>query len=405
MGFFRKAIKGVGWMGGLQIFSRTLTLIKTALLARLLTPFEFGIFGVVALTIAFFEILTETGINTVLIQEDEKVDSFINTAWLVSIGRGFLIASLIIIAAYPLSLFFFSPRSVNFILLASLVPFIRGFINPAIIKFQKNLEFRKEFNLRVTILVLESLVAVVVAFLTRSVISLILALIFSASFEVILSFIFCRPRPCFLWNAEKAREIIGRGKWVTLTGIFSYFVDQGDDVIVGKILGMNSLGLYQMAYKISNLPFTEITDVVSRVTFPIYSRISSDRERVKKAFKKMLLISIFFVVPVTAIIFFFPKTIIRILLGEQWLGSAQALRILALFGLTRAIGSSVQPLLLALKKQDVAAKISFAKLVSLALFIFPLTLKFGFSGTAMAVLASSLLIQPLIWKTVKDILK
>lgn len=405
MGFFKEAAKGVGWMGSLRILSRLLTLLKTAILARLLVPAQFGIFGIVTLAIALFEILTETGINTVLIQEDEDIKPFIDTAWVISILRGIFISLLVCLVALPLAKFFSSLQAAKFLLFASLIPLTRGFINPSIIKFQKDLEFKKEFNLRFGILVVESLVAVVGVFWTRSVASLIFALLVGTGLEVILSFIFCQPRPRFAWESQRAKKIISRGKWVTLTGIFSYFVDQGDDAVVGKILGMNSLGLYQMAYKISNLPFTEITDVFSRVTFPVYSKISKDKERVKKAFRKTLLVTALFVIPGTAIIFFFPETIIKIVLGEKWLGAAQALKILALFGLSRAIGGAVGPILFAFKRQDLAAKISFTKLVFLALLVFPLTFKFGITGTALAVLVSSLLVQPLIWKSVKEILR
>ena len=405
MGFLKETIKGISWMGSLRIFSRFLTLLKTAILARLLVPAQFGVFGIVTLTIALFEILTETGINTVLIQEDKNIKPLVNTAWVISIFRGILISFLVCLGALPLANFFSSPQAINFLFLASLVPLIRGFINPSIVKFQKNLEFRKEFNLRLAILLIESLTAIVGALWTRSIVSLIFALIVGAGLEVVFSFVFCRPRPHFIWEGQKAKKIISQGKWVTLTGVFSYLVDQGDDAVVGKILGMGSLGLYQMAYKISNLPFTEITDVASQVTFPVYSKITQDKTRVKRAFKKTLLAIVFLVVPGVAIIFFFPELIIKIILGEQWLGAAQALRVLALFGLTRAIGGSVSPILFAFKKQNVAARISIAKLFLLALFIFPLTLKFGVSGTAMAVLASSLLVQPLIWKSIREVLR
>ena len=405
MGFLKETIRGVSWMGSLRIFSRFLTLLKTAILARLLVPAQFGVFGIVTLTIALFEILTETGINTVLIQEDKNIKPLVNTAWVISIFRGILISLFVCFGALPLANFFSSPQAMKFLLLASLIPLIRGFINPSIVKFQKNLEFKKEFNLRLAILLVESLTAIIGVFWTRSIVSLIFALIAGAGLEVVFSFVFCRPRPHFIWEGQKAKKIISQGKWVTLTGVFSYLVDQGDDAVVGKILGMGGLGLYQMAYKISNLPFTEITDVASRVTFPVYSKITQDKARVKRAFKKTLLATVFLVVPGVAIIFFFPELIIKIILGEQWLGAAQALRVLALFGLTRAIGGSVRPILFAFKKQDVAAKINLAKLFLLALFIFPLTLKFGVSGTAMAVLASSLLVQPLIWKSIREVLR
>jgi len=114
MGFYKQAAKGVGWMGGLRVFSRGLTLLKTAILARLLVPVQFGVFGVVTLVISLFEILTETGINTILIQEDEDIKSFINTAWIISIFRGILISLLVFLSARPLAKFFLRLKQSSF---------------------------------------------------------------------------------------------------------------------------------------------------------------------------------------------------------------------------------------------------------------------------------------------------
>lgn len=405
MSFFKQTLKGLGWLGGLQAFGRGLALLRTAILARILLPDQFGVFGIVTLVLNLFEILTETGINTVIIQEKKRLKTFIDTAWVVSIFRGILIAFLIILASLPLARFFNLPNVAKLLFFTSLIPLTRGFINPAVIQFRKNLEFKKEFYFRGAIYLAESIVVIIGVLLTRSIASLIFALLFASGLEVFFSFIFCRPRPRFVWEKEKAKRIISQGKWITLTGIFSYFVTEGDDAVVGKILGVEALGFYRLAYKVSNLPFTEVTDVVSRVTFPVYARIAGKKEQVKRAFKKSLLGIIFLVIPATAMIFFFPNLIIKIILGERWLSVAPTLKILAIFGLTRALGGAATPIFYTFKKQDLVAKITFLKFILLFVFIAPLVFKFGISGAALAVLISSLLIQPLIWFQVIKILK
>ncbi len=405
MSFLKQTLKGLGWLGGLQAFGRVLALLRTAILARILLPAQFGVFGIVTLVLNLFEILTETGINTVIIQEKKRLKTFIDTAWVVSIFRGALIAFLIILASLPLARFFNLPSVAKLLFFTSLIPFTRGFINPAVIQFRKNLEFKKEFYFRGAIYLAESIVVVVGILLTRSIASLIFALLFASGLEVFFSFIFCRPRPRFVWEKEKAKRIISQGKWITLTGIFSYLVTEGDDAVVGKILGVESLGFYRLAYKVSNLPFTEVTDVVSRVTFPVYARIAGKKEQVKKAFKKSLLGIIFLVIPTTTVIFFFPNLIIKIILGERWLSMAPTLKILAIFGLTRALGGAATPIFYTFKKQNLVAKITFVKFILLFVLIVPLVVRFEIAGAALAVLISSLLIQPLIWFQAIKILK
>jgi lipopolysaccharide exporter len=87
MGYFRNAVKGVVWMASLRGSTRAIAYVKIAILARLLGPEEFGIFGIASLVLALLEILTETGINAYLIQEEGKIKKYLNTAWVVSIIR------------------------------------------------------------------------------------------------------------------------------------------------------------------------------------------------------------------------------------------------------------------------------------------------------------------------------
>src|SRR3989339_280153 len=116
------------WTGSLRIVTRGLTIIKTLILARILTPAQFGIFGIASLVLGFLETMTETGVNVILIQEKGDIKNYINTGWVVSIVRGFLISSLIIFMSPFIITFFNSLESLYSLRLISLIPIIRGFI-------------------------------------------------------------------------------------------------------------------------------------------------------------------------------------------------------------------------------------------------------------------------------------
>src|SRR3990170_4262875 len=93
------AFKGVSWMAALRGVNRGLGILRIGILARLLTPEQFGVFGIGLLVLGFLEITTETGINVFLIQERQQLDKYLNSAWVVSIIRGVLISILLIITA------------------------------------------------------------------------------------------------------------------------------------------------------------------------------------------------------------------------------------------------------------------------------------------------------------------
>ena len=127
-------------MAALRVFTRGLAIAKIAILARILVPAQFGIYGIATIVLGFFETLTETGINIFLIQDKQKIDEYVDSAWVVSIIRGVVISLAILLLIPVIIAFFHTPGAKEILLLVSLVPLIRGFVNPACIKFQKNLE-------------------------------------------------------------------------------------------------------------------------------------------------------------------------------------------------------------------------------------------------------------------------
>ncbi|MCL4385389.1 MAG: lipopolysaccharide biosynthesis protein [Cyanobacteria bacterium] len=388
MGYTSDAFSGTSWMSTYKVFYRVISFLRIAILARLLSPSQFGLFGIATLVLSFLEILTETGVNIVLVQVKEKVEDFIDSAWVVSIFRGILLFLIVLLSAPFVADFFNTPKALEIIMLISLVPLIRGFINPSEVKLQKELKFKYEFVFRSSIFLVDSLVAIFFIIFTHSVYGLVLGLLAGAMFELIVSFVFIKPTPKFKFKKHYISDILQRGKWVTSYGVLGYFADQGDNIAVGKLLGASSLGIYQMIYKISILPLSEIADGVNKVVFPIYVKIADDKERLKKAFLKTTIIVSALAASLGTIIFLFPKEIILIVLGDKWLLGAETLRVLSLYGILHAIGGSISSLFLALKKQKYVTIMSFFRFTILAITIVPLVIKFGIIGAGYAVLLS-----------------
>ena len=407
MGYATRAVKGISWVGAFRLSTRFVTLLRTAILARILSPAQFGVFGVATLVLGLVEMLTETGINIFLVQENERIEKYVNTAWIVSILRGILISVVIIITAPIVSGFFHRPDAYQLLLLISIVPCVRGFINPSVITYQKDLQFHKEFWFRSFIFFIDSMTAIIFAFITRSPISLIYGFIIGALAEVVLSFLVVKPTPKFAFEMQKVKEVIHRGKWMTLAGVFNYLFYNGDNIVVGRVLGASPLGLYQMAYRISTIPITEVADVVSRVTFPVYVKIAGDASRLKKAFLKTILAIVGLTVPFGLLLFIFTEPLVLLLLGENWLQIVPVLRVLAIFGVVRAISSSASALFLSVRKQEYVTIVTLFAILGLAVAIFPMVSRYGILGAGLAALIGSFVALPAIcyytWRVFRDL--
>lgn len=396
MGYTKQAFIGISWMSAFRVISRIIATGRGVLLARILTPAQFGVFGIASIILSFLEILTETGINIFLIQEKNDINKFISSAWLVSILRGVLICVAILISTPLITDFFSMPELHRFLMLISLVPLIRGFINPSIVKYQKELEFKKEFWLRIAIYSFDSVTSIILTIMLADAIGFVWGLIAGTILEVILSFMFFKPWPSLKFEFNLMKLIVNRGKWVTAYGIFNYIAREGDSIVVAKLLGATPVGIYKMGYSLSTLPISEISDVVNKVTFPVYSKISAEKERLLKAFKKTLLAVSVPIVILSLIIFFLPRSFFEILLSPKWGDIVTIIKILVIYGMLRGISGLSSSLFLALGKQNFVAGMTFTRFFILAVTIIPLTSTFGIIGASFSALLSAFLELPLI---------
>ncbi|MCL4418171.1 MAG: lipopolysaccharide biosynthesis protein [Patescibacteria group bacterium] len=394
MGYTREAIKGISWLGAFRLFTRVLSFLRTIIVARILSPTQFGVYGIAALVLSLVEILTETGINVFLVQNKDNVDKYINTAWIVSILRGVLISLVIFLSSFFVSAFFRTPDALPLLMLVAVVPLIRGFINPSVARFQKDLQFHKEFYYRSGIFLVETIVSIVLVIIMKNPIALIYSLIAGAIFEVIISFWFVKPVPIIEFNKKIFKEIVSHCKWITGTGIFGYLFQNGDNVVVGRVLGTSSLGIYDMAYSISTLPLNEISDIVARVTFPVYVKISDDKKRLRRAYIKTILLTALFTLPILLLFLLFPEQLILIFLGANWIQATGILRVLAVFAMISILGSPSGAVFYSVKKQKYLTVISAISFVVMITSIFPLINRFGLIGAGIAATLGSLATLP-----------
>ena len=397
MGYTKATIKGFSWLTLFRVVYRGLSFIKTIILARFITPSQFGAFGIVMLVIAFIEVITETGVNVFLVQEKENVNRYLSTAWVVSILRGAIIALGMIISSPFVAAFFKTPQAEMLIIIASLIPFLRGFINPAVVNFQIQLRFRNESIYRTILLVIEIVATIVLLFFYPQTISLILGILAGVVAEVIISFIFIKPRPHLEFNKEYLNLILHQGKWVTGTVILNYIYERGDNITVGRMINAHALGIYDMGYRFAMLPVTEIAEMLGRVIFPVYVNIAGDYDRFKKAFLRTLAATALLVIPIGCVFLFFPREIVLLVLGRKWIEVIPILQILSILGVIKAIMNVAHNMLLSVKMQKQITYITLVGVFGMFSIIIPLVQHFGILGAAYAATFGYILTVPFVF--------
>lgn len=390
MSYTINALKGVGWTGSYRLTSRILAFIRIGALARILTPFQFGTVGIATLVLSFLETFSQLGLGVFFIQEKKPIEKYISTAWVLSILRGIFIFLLLFLFSGFIASFFNSIESELLIKLVALVALVRGFISPSRVSLLKNMNFKGETIFSFAVLLVDFSFTVILAIILKNPISIVYGLLFGAITEVALSLILLKPRPRFKFNTKHFKTITNRGKWVTASNIFNYLFSEGDDILVGKLFKNDSLGIYQVSYKISTLPLTEISQVFNTVAFPIFSKFADDKKRLMRAFKRFFYSILIIVIPIGLAIYFFPNIIVSILLGVQWSKAIPIIKTMAAFGVIRSLTVIFNPLFNSLKLQKYVTYYNYISLIVMGLLIYPLTINFGLIGIVYSVLIGSI---------------
>lgn len=387
----KKVVRSSAWAFLLRVVLRSITFLRTIILARFLAPNDFGLFGISLLTLSILETFSQTGFQQALIQKRTNTRKYLDSAWTVSILRGiFLYAILYFVAPYAAKFFNYSDASF-FIRIIGLSLLFRSFTNIGVIYFRKELEFRKEFLYQFSGAMVDFTFTIIVFIFTRSVWALVVGILAGDITRLVGGYLIHPYRPKIDLDIKKIKKLFGFGKWVTSSTILTFLLNEGDDVLVGRVLGVTTLGLYQIAYKISNLPVTEITLALFPIVFPAYSKLQNNLEKLRKAYIKVLQLTAFLAFPITGLTIVLSHDFTSIFLGNKWLPMVPTLQILALVGLLTSLGSTAGPVFYSLNKPKIITNLQIIQLIILSILIIPFTFKWGLVGTTSSLLIATFL--------------
>lgn len=390
-GIKRRTLRAGIWVGVSSIFLNMLSLLRSVVLARLLTPEIFGLWAVCTTLVRAIKVFTETGFTSALIQRQDRAEEARDTAFTLLILRGAVI-TLITIAAAPLFADFYEqPILQPLVSVLAMAFLITGFHNINTVFYEKELKFRRLVYLEQIATVLGFIFVVVVAYIYRNAWALVAAHLFTVAVTVILSYLMIPAKPRFAIDKKIALELFHYGKFVSGAAMVIFITFEIDNLIIGKIIGMEGLGFYSVAFMLANLPATHLAKVVSGVMLPAYSKLQSDYATLRSAYLRTLEFVAALTIPASVGVGLLAPQILGVIFGERWLPAVDALRVLAVFGCLRAIASLNGYLYNAIGKPKNTFYINLSKLFVIALLIYPLTTRYGIVGAAIAVTTPSIL--------------
>lgn len=360
--------------------------ISGIVLARILAPEHFGILALAVFYWTAFSVLKDWGAESAVLYRQEKIRETSSTLFFLQVGLSSLAILLALASSFLLKKVYDPQVGVILLVLASFsVVEAMGSIPKTLL--EKKIEFQSLSILEVLATLFAAGLAIALALFHFGVWALVAQRISAIFVKTAGFWILSRFRPTFAFDFGMVRWFLKDfGIPIFLSSLASLFLFQYDNFLVGTLVGTTALGFYTRAYSLATLPTQLITQVISRVAFPVYSRCQDDREKLARAFALFLKAIWRLSLPLAMSLFVLAPELIEFLLGEKWLPSVPLLRILVGYSLARILLDDTGPLFSGgLGKPKITTEIVVVQAVLLVILGSLMTYFAKATGTALAV--------------------
>jgi O-antigen/teichoic acid export membrane protein len=385
----QKVYAGISWTVVSSVLSQALSLLRSIVLARLLTQEDFGVAGMALTAFNALCVLTNIGTlgsgMTAHFEDEAAQRKYLNTLWTIELVRSVVIGVLMVALARPTAGFYGDSRLVPVLLVMACIPLTISAHNIGVMLYTRDVQFSRNLFVEMVQAITGVAVTIGVAWVVRSYWALVWGQLASAVIGTILSY-FAHPfRPRLEIDRPSLRTALNFGKHAFLISLCAFVITTADNILVGRLLGPAVLGAYVIAYSASSLLSNVVAQVFGVVFFPLFAQVKRDRpEQLKATATRAFDSGSLFLSLMTAPMVVLAPEIITILYGTKWLVAVEPLRILAVVGFMRGLLGLLNSMLLGVNRPDIESGSRLAETVVFLAVLYPLVKNFGMAGAAGA---------------------
>ena len=391
------ATKGVLWSGISQFVGQALQFVVSAILARLLLPEDFGVFGIAIIVTGFLTLLNELGLSAAIVQRKEIYQSHLSTAFWINILGGITLCALTFISAPAIANIFNKDSVGPVIKILSFGLVLGAFSTVHRALLTKHLDFKRLAFAGLGGQVVFGVIAIILALRGYGVWAFVAGALLRIAVQSVLLWILERWTPAIQFSFHNLKQLLSFGLNLAGSNAIMYFNSNVDYLLVGKILGTSALGFYTLAYELALLPTKKIASIIGRVTFPSFAIIQDENYRLQRGYLKAVTYISFLTFPLlSGLMVLSPKFIIAVY-GAKWIPTILPLQILCVYGMIISVGTMVGSVLKAKGRPDIELKWNVVMTIVKSGVVF-IGVQRGIVGVAVAILLLSLLASPILIK-------
>ncbi len=311
--------------------------ISGIILARLLTPYDYGCIGMLSIFMVLAEAFISGGFGSALIQKKQPTQDDYSTVFWWNLGMALLMYAILFISAPAISRFYEIPLLCDVLRVQGLVLFIYAFNIVQRNQLRKNLNFKVLSIVTVTTSIISLVVTIFMAYRGFGVWALVTQNLISAAIPAFVFWFFVKWRPIWIFSWRSFRELFSFGFYMFLTHLVNTFCVKLNTLLIGKIYSPVTLGYWSKALGTENLASRSISSVMTQVTYPLYAQVQNDKTAMANMVKRLTMTISYITFPMMAILMLTAKPIFVLLYSDRWLASVPYFQVLCLVGLSECL--------------------------------------------------------------------
>lgn len=321
------------WMGIQKYSTMIIQFISGIILARLLTPYDYGCIGMLSVFIILAEAFIEGGFGSALIQKKRPTQEDYSTIFYWNLMFSVLLYAILFVCAPAIARFYKIPLLSDVLRVQGVVLPIYAFNVVQRSQLQKNMSFKALSIITLTAAFVALGVTIIMAYKGFGVWALVAQQILLAAIPAIAFWFFVKWRPILIFSWKSFKELFSFGLFMFLTNLINQFSTQVQGLLIGRFFNASIMGYYSKAQRTETLASTSISSVMMQVTYPLYSEMQDDKQALANVIKRITMALSYFSFPLLFVLLLVAKPLFVILYSERWLQSVPYFQVLCIAGL------------------------------------------------------------------------
>jgi lipopolysaccharide exporter len=369
-----------------RLAEKSLGLVSTVILARLLVPEDFGLVAMAMSIIALVELASSFSFETVLIQKDHPTRAHYDTAWTLNVAFGVGCGLLMMALAIPASHFYAEPRLVAVICVIAAGWALQGLENVGTVDFRRAMDFRREFRFLATKKAVAFVVTVALAVLLRNYWALVIGSLTGRLAGALSSYVMSPYRPRLSLIAR--RELFRFSGWLLVANVVNFAEMRFAHFFVGRAQGPAALGVFSIGADLASIPTYELSAPINRAAFPGYARLANHPDELRAEVTTVIGVIALLTVPMALGVIGLAEPLITLVMGTKWLPVVPILDILVVGACLRSVMSNYHSAFMAVGRPHLTPVLEGCRVALMVPLTFVLSASHGLRGVAAAQSAS-----------------